>query len=112
MSPQFPDSWVVNPWARWLMSAPSTNSEPSECPCGSMNPGVTTRPPASMTVATVVVGHGRQVTDREDPVPEDANVGWADRAPPDAIDHEAAAQQEVERRHRPMMPSGLTRLAR
>ena len=50
-SPQLPESWVVNPWARWLTSAPSTSTDASECPWMSMNPGATTRPAASITIA-------------------------------------------------------------
>ncbi len=80
VSPQLPDSWVVNPWRRWLTSAPSTNSDPSECPCGSMNPGATTSPSASITCADLAVIDRRQVVDREDPVAEDPDVGATARA--------------------------------
>ena len=79
--PQFPDSWVVNPWCRWLASAPSTSTDPSEWPCGSMNPGATTRPAHVEDVATSAVVDRRQVADRQDPVAEHADVGAPSRRP-------------------------------
>ena len=81
VSPQLPDSWVVKPWWRWLARAPSRNSDPSECPCGSMKPGVTTRPATSRTSSTPSASTARQVADREDPVAEHADVGALARAP-------------------------------
>ena len=64
LSPQLPDSWVVNPWWRWLASAPSTSTEPSEWPCGSMKPGDDHAPAASRTSATAVAVDRREVADR------------------------------------------------
>ena len=47
-----PTAGVVYPWWRWLARAPSSRTEPSECPCGSTKPGATTRPVTSSTSPT------------------------------------------------------------
>ena len=99
VSPQLPESWVVNPWWRWLASAPSTNSEPSEWPCGSMNPGVTTRPVDVEDEPDLAVrSTTAEVADREDPVAEDADVGAPARRA-GAVDDGPAAEEQVERGH-------------
>ena len=85
------------------------SSEPSECPCGSMNPGATTRPATSSTVADLAVRDRRQVADGQDPVAEHADIRRTARAP-GPVDDRPATEQQVEGRH-PAMVTGPTGLS-
>ena len=49
--PLSPITSVVTPWRILLSALPSTSSEKSECECGSMKPGASALPPASIVRA-------------------------------------------------------------
>ena len=88
----------VMPCRMWLAPAPSSSSRRPDCPCVSMKPGATTRPVASS-------GRGRrtrgEVADGRDAVALDADVG-THRRRARAVEHQAAADDQVElRRRRP-----------
>ena len=103
VSPQLPESWVVKPWWRWLARAPSRKSDPSEWPCGSMKPGVTTRPVTSRTSPTPSGSTGdRSPTARirSPRMPTSARTPGAAAA----VDHGPAMEQHVEGGHARMVP--------